>query len=479
MANPITWRNVSGPSMGNPASGVGQAADTITSGVDILTGILRDRQDREEGYYNREKERNTQNYLDAVAGISSLGNFDAQAQAIQELRSAGPIDQSAVRGAVDARRTALMTQDTARRQFELGQAIDAARPIREQVEALVAKKDYEAANKIMQEQGSTFDAAGIRGELRQQIESAILADTNLTNTRRGDLYDADTEGQDREWQTNLQQFREDNPYQTDYTSLGENQKELKHVIKAFEGNKFMANKQFFGWFDDTDSANFIDDIVDKVVEGTGISSGTAYALMEKVAGGIGQAGDGVFANDDIADLDRDDLVRMLFGHAERYQQDRANQLKVEAEERKYNAWRRNRDINAVRVRQGLGEVSLPEPPPAEVPAEAPEANVQRLETLAEAPQTPDQVQQIREAQTPPQAGNQVSEPWVRPGFMKRGIEGIGSWFEQAQLNKAVLAPGQNMDGFSEEQLMSVLLDLSPNEVKARARITRALARRRD
>lgn len=135
MATPITWQNVQGRSLAEAATPLQYAAQNIGSAFDKLGGVYKDYQAQQQKQIDLADEANVQNLLERLQGAGSVDDVAALRASgeLDSLRAAlKPKDLAKVRGAEDARVTALMQQTTAKNTFDDTVAKRAAEPILEQ-----------------------------------------------------------------------------------------------------------------------------------------------------------------------------------------------------------------------------------------------------------------------------------------------------------------------------------------------------------
>lgn len=122
MATPITWQNVSGPSLAEASRPLDSAARAFDMGFGALNGVLQQRNRIADQNHLTGRENNTAAFQDAVAKYRTVDELKAaQASGVfdQLLSSLGPnIDNKAIRGAVDSRLTGLMTQQKQAGEFD-------------------------------------------------------------------------------------------------------------------------------------------------------------------------------------------------------------------------------------------------------------------------------------------------------------------------------------------------------------------------
>ena len=154
MATPITWQNVQGRSLAEAATPLQYAAQNIGSAFDKLGGVYKDYQTQQQKQVDMAAEANVQGFLERLQNVRSPEEV-AALQASGELASlrAGlrPQDLAKVRGAEDARVTALMQQTTAKNTFDDVLAKRAAEPIFEAFRLAGLNKDDATQARLLAE----------------------------------------------------------------------------------------------------------------------------------------------------------------------------------------------------------------------------------------------------------------------------------------------------------------------------------------
>lgn len=135
MATPITWQNVTGPSLAQAAVPMESAAKLILGGFDRAGETLTEYNKQQQAIEDRGAEAQVQSFLerlqrvrspDEVAALQASGELDALRAGLR------PQDLAKVRGAEDNRVASLMQQTTAKNTFDDSVAKRAADPIFEQ-----------------------------------------------------------------------------------------------------------------------------------------------------------------------------------------------------------------------------------------------------------------------------------------------------------------------------------------------------------
>lgn len=180
MSSPITWRNVGSDT--NPAaiSSVFDAATrNFSGGLGALGGILKDTQAVQDNNVKAIDEAAKQAYLNQLAGAKTPEELAAlQASGALDRGRAGlsVASQAAVRGADEARTTALRTNLTASQQFGIAQQDVRDAPVHEQIAALRAAGKTTEADALVaanpQLRVASADVAANRVEALKRVQDA-------------------------------------------------------------------------------------------------------------------------------------------------------------------------------------------------------------------------------------------------------------------------------------------------------------------
>lgn len=115
----ITWQNVSGPSVAQAASSLGDAQKTFSGMFSGIDDILKKREAMETANWDQGKLNNTNAFLNAVQGAKTPEEYAAMEAGLRE-QFAGygaQIDTAAGRNALDGRRAILQQRGLAEQQY--------------------------------------------------------------------------------------------------------------------------------------------------------------------------------------------------------------------------------------------------------------------------------------------------------------------------------------------------------------------------
>jgi hypothetical protein len=117
MAGPITWRNVTGPSLADASRPLEVAQRTISGAFDSFGNVLQRQQDVADRNWDQVKENNTQDFLNKIYSAQGAEGFKALQDSGELDRmlaaNGAQIDRAAARSAMDGRLTTLQNRDMA------------------------------------------------------------------------------------------------------------------------------------------------------------------------------------------------------------------------------------------------------------------------------------------------------------------------------------------------------------------------------
>ena len=122
MANPITWQNVTGPAMGNPAQFMQMAQNGVDGAFDKLGAVLKQREDTDKANWDQGAINNSATLRNALYGVNTVGGMEAAQKSGQfntMLNGFGAQvkDPAALQAAIDGRMAVLQGQSTANSVF--------------------------------------------------------------------------------------------------------------------------------------------------------------------------------------------------------------------------------------------------------------------------------------------------------------------------------------------------------------------------
>lgn len=117
MAEPITWRNVQGPSLADASRPLEQARLSLNAGFDSFNNVLRNQEAVEAANWQQQKDNNTQDFLNKLYAVQGAEGFKALQQSGELERmiaaNGAQIDRAAARSAMDGRLATLQQRDVA------------------------------------------------------------------------------------------------------------------------------------------------------------------------------------------------------------------------------------------------------------------------------------------------------------------------------------------------------------------------------
>lgn len=152
MAEPITWKNITGYNPADAIRPMYYGAQTINQGFDQLQKVLGGITANDEANWQNQKVNNTQAFLSKLAAYKTPEQL-AAAQAAGELDTmkegfGAQVDQAAIRGAEENRIGQLRTALTQEQKYVQDQNILAHQPITEQMKAAALRGDDATFNQM-------------------------------------------------------------------------------------------------------------------------------------------------------------------------------------------------------------------------------------------------------------------------------------------------------------------------------------------
>lgn len=167
MSTPITWRNVNGPSLGDPSVALARAQQSIGSVFDPFATALKQQETIDAANWENQKKNNTEAFMQTLfkandpTSLAKLKESGALDQIIEA--NGAQIDKAAARTALDARMGVLQDRQTKEWAFN-----DAART---QVDAPVLAQ----ARSLIYE-GKFSDAQALRDKMSPQSQAIVMGD---------------------------------------------------------------------------------------------------------------------------------------------------------------------------------------------------------------------------------------------------------------------------------------------------------------
>lgn len=175
---PITWRNVESDPTRGAAVLFESARRALNDGFTGFNGIIDSRNEVNQQNWNTQKEVNTDQFLDRLAQYKTPEELAAAQEAgqLQALKAqfGGQIDRDAVRGAEAAQADVLMKRIAAQNQYGDDKINRDARPLMEQYQGLLAKKDTAGAAKFLADNRLAVDESGALKDL-QSLEKTLFS----------------------------------------------------------------------------------------------------------------------------------------------------------------------------------------------------------------------------------------------------------------------------------------------------------------
>lgn len=186
MANPITWRNVTGTSVAEAARPLAYAQQTMDSTFDRLNSILTQQQALGQAGIDRERDTASIGYREALAKAATPEEVTAMQQSGQLdtfLAQLDPKRRAALIGATEARVGSIQQNMLARDKFNEAQTLTAQKPLLEQGRMIAATGDIAAFNKFAAENPGLLGL----GDLSKMAVEASNAAIKLGFDRNQDI----------------------------------------------------------------------------------------------------------------------------------------------------------------------------------------------------------------------------------------------------------------------------------------------------
>lgn len=190
MAAPITWRNVDGgPNPASAAIPLAYSQQSINGAFDAFNNILRQREAVNQTNAAAVGEGNKQAYLDRLSQAKTPEELAAMQRSglLDTLRQGlSPTAAAAVRGADEARLTALRQQATAATAFDEQQRALAERPLRDAIASKVANNDFDGAISDVQSSSIIDKAPLLDGinKARRNLQLQVQGDADADARRK-------------------------------------------------------------------------------------------------------------------------------------------------------------------------------------------------------------------------------------------------------------------------------------------------------
>ena len=182
MASPITWQNVQGRSLAEAAAPMQAASQSILGGFDRLSKVFDQYQGMEQKKLDMADEANVQGFLDRldraktpedVVKLQASGELERYTSAINN-----PANLAKLRGAGDARLTAVRSLTEQGQKFGIGQEEFNARPVIDQAMMLAASGNAEGVASLFAANPNLPNKAAVQQALvtaQQKAEIQRLA----------------------------------------------------------------------------------------------------------------------------------------------------------------------------------------------------------------------------------------------------------------------------------------------------------------
>lgn len=178
MANPITWQNITGPSMADAAKPMAMAQLSLDNAFSKFSGVIADREKNDLANWNQQKTNNQNEYLNTVAGFKTEEELRAAQRSgvlQQMLQGYGAqIDHTAVRGAVNEQIANLQRQWQANTTHQDAVTAFNQRDVRDRITATAVNNPAEAKVMIAANP-DLVDQTGLAETVKKSVDAQITA----------------------------------------------------------------------------------------------------------------------------------------------------------------------------------------------------------------------------------------------------------------------------------------------------------------
>lgn len=166
MSQPISWRNVNGPSPAEALRPLEAAGNSFNNAIGAFQQLLQQRQKLDAANYDQGQLNQREAFLDALQGARSpeeLAALQQSGQLAQLQQGMNASTRAAVRGADEARTVGLRQQTLAANQFSDQTRDRANKPFLDQVGVLANGGDFEGARRLVNDSSLPNKAEVLNG----------------------------------------------------------------------------------------------------------------------------------------------------------------------------------------------------------------------------------------------------------------------------------------------------------------------------
>jgi hypothetical protein len=153
MAGPITWRNVTGPSLADASRPLDSAARLIDNAFSNVGNVLEKQTQTGMDNWDQVKENNTQDFLNKIYSAQGAEGFKALQDSGELDRmlaaNGAQIDRAAARSAMDGRLTTLQNRDRQGWEYDNAALDQREAPVVDQIKGLIAQGKLEEAKPLI------------------------------------------------------------------------------------------------------------------------------------------------------------------------------------------------------------------------------------------------------------------------------------------------------------------------------------------
>lgn len=283
----ITWRTVAGGGGGQGVALAQSGTAGVMQSIDALRRLAADQQKMAIQNDQAITQKNTEDYLDRVAQVTSaadLSNPETQAQLMQLRAGYGQmIDRAATRNAIQDRQLNLIKAETAANTFADQEQERAQRPLMEQAIQLSRSGDLAGANKILAD-NSFINEGALAAQVDQNADRVTQRLYAAEGQARAQRAESRAIAADARSAEQFKMMREDRQEQRqlrkDTNFLNAAELELKSGEAALRASNPMANTSTDPL---ADSNKLIAKYADKIEPWFSVNANTIDTLTNKTA----------------------------------------------------------------------------------------------------------------------------------------------------------------------------------------------------
>lgn len=189
MADPITWRNVTGPAIADASRPMAFAQDALNSGFNTLGGAINKFQTGEEALWKKQDEAATQDVLAKIYAAKTVADLNALDQSGVLTNRIAPngaeINRTDVFKLLDGREATLQNRQKAAWEFANAELDQKEAPVVNQVKGLIAQGKLAEAEPLINSLSARNGAAMFESLDKRQQEEIMRARGNMEFAWKG------------------------------------------------------------------------------------------------------------------------------------------------------------------------------------------------------------------------------------------------------------------------------------------------------